>query len=441
MTIDQQVDALIRGPQYAMPQAEKDAVLGPLLREQCRQMSQRCGAYRRFLEKLHGDPAAWTTTAQLPPLPVAMFKHFLLSAVPPEQVVRELHSSSTTGQQPSRIVVDKTTAFRQSRALVSILKEHLGGRRRPFLVLDSPDSVAAGDSLTARGAAIRGVGNFATETVFAMSRNSSGDLPPQWEAIEQFFARHRGQPLLLFGFTFIVWTRFVLEAERRGAAFGAAEAILLHSGGWKKLAAEAVSKDDFTRRTAAVLGTRPAGVLDFYGMVEQVGTVFVDCEAGNKHAPAFADVLLRRPLISAACRSGPARHHRGPQCPAQQLPRPRAIDRRPGPAAGRRRLSLRPQRPLLPFHQPRGARRTPRLRRHLCTIQRGVMPMNVPPVLSVDEITVEIIEDVRDASVTYCAYDYTRAFDDLILLPDRAAVIEGFIAGKVAPPLSCGKAA
>jgi hypothetical protein len=30
-------------------------------------------------------------------------------------------------------------------------------------------------------------------------------------------------------------------------------------------------------------------------MVEQVGTVFVDCEAGNKHAPAFADVILRRP--------------------------------------------------------------------------------------------------------------------------------------------------
>ena len=26
-----------------------------------------------------------------------------------------------------------------------------------------------------------------------------------------------------------------------------------------------------------------------------VGTVFLDCSAGNKHAPAFADVLIRRP--------------------------------------------------------------------------------------------------------------------------------------------------
>jgi phenylacetate-coenzyme A ligase PaaK-like adenylate-forming protein len=350
--LDEQIDALIRGPQYAMPQAEKDAVLTPILRAQCRDLAERCPPYRRFLERLGGDPDAWAATADLPPLPVAMFKHFLLSAVPPERVVRELHSSSTTGQQPSRIVVDKTTAFRQSRALVSILKEHVGNRRRPFLVLDAADSVAAGDSLTARGAAIRGVGNFASQTVFAMSKDASGDLAPQWDAIENFFALHRGQPVLLFGFTFVVWTRFVLEAERRGLSFDAADATLLHSGGWKKLAA-AVSKDEFNRRTAAVLGVekgtdsepasvpptanahrevpvplfhplikgtgseptsespvenggrevpvpliqRAAGcILDFYGMVEQVGTVFVDCPSGNKHAPAFADVLIRRPL-------------------------------------------------------------------------------------------------------------------------------------------------
>jgi phenylacetate-coenzyme A ligase PaaK-like adenylate-forming protein len=71
--------------------------------------------------------------------------------------------------------------------------------------------------------------------------------------------------------------------------------VLLHSGGWKKLQAQAVSKEEFSRRTAAVLGCEPQQILDFYGMVEQAGTVFVDCEAGSKHAPAFADVIIRRP--------------------------------------------------------------------------------------------------------------------------------------------------
>lgn len=225
-----------------------------------------------------------------------MFKHFLLSAIPPEKIVRELHSSSTTGQRPSRIVIDKTTAFRQSRALVSILKEHIGNQRRPFLVLDCAESVGQGDSLSARGAAIRGVGNFASKTVFALDRTSSGDLQPDWKRIADFFADHGAGPVLLFGFTFMVWTHFILEAERRGLSFTAPEAVLMHSGGWKKLSAQAVSKEEFTRRAAAVLGTSTHKVLDFYGMIEQVGTVFVDCPAGNKHAPAFAEVILRRPL-------------------------------------------------------------------------------------------------------------------------------------------------
>jgi hypothetical protein len=34
-------------------------------------------------------------------------------------------------------------------------------------------------------------------------------------------------------------------------------------------------------------------------MVEQVGSVFVECEAGHLHAPSFADVLVRHPLTLA----------------------------------------------------------------------------------------------------------------------------------------------
>lgn len=296
LDIDQQVENLIRGPQFALPQAEKDRMLVGILRERCRKIAENCPAYHRFLERLGPPPGNWRTVADVPPVPVSMFKHFLLSAVPPSDVVRELHSSSTTGQTPSRIVIDKTTAFRQTRALTSILKEHLGGQRRPYLVLDAAESAATGDTLTARGAAIRGVGNFASTTVYALRKKPDGDLEPDWPAIELFFRDHAAQPILLFGFTFMVWTRFVALAEDRKIKFNASEAKLLHSGGWKKLAAQAVSKEEFNRRTAAVLGCKPESILDFYGMIEQVGTVFVDCESGNKHPPAFADVVIRRPL-------------------------------------------------------------------------------------------------------------------------------------------------
>jgi hypothetical protein len=181
--LEQQVDALIRGPQYAMRQAEKDAVLTEILRELCSEIARHCPPYDRFLHRLGPLPTDWHMVADVPPVPVAMFKQFLLSAVPPEKVVRQLHSSSTTGQQPSRIVIDKTTAFRQTRALASILKEHLGGHRRPYLVLDAEESAATGDTLTARGAAIRGVGNFASETVYGMNKQADGDLAADWPRI------------------------------------------------------------------------------------------------------------------------------------------------------------------------------------------------------------------------------------------------------------------
>jgi len=294
LDIEEQVEGLIRGPQYAMAQAEKEGVLVNILRERCRKVAIGCPAYGRFLKRLGPSPETWRAVADVPPVPVAMFKHFLLSAVDPADVIRELHSSATTGQQPSRIVIDKTTAFRQSRALTSILKEHLGGQRRPYLVLDAAESAAVGDTLTARGAAIRGVGNFASKTVYALQKRTNADLGLDWPVIEEFFAAHAAERILLFGFTFMVWTRFVMLLEERGLAFRASRAILLHSGGWKKLAAQAVSKEEFNRRTAAVLGCFPAAILDFYGMIEQVGTVFVDCESGNKHAPAFADVVIRR---------------------------------------------------------------------------------------------------------------------------------------------------
>jgi hypothetical protein len=289
------VDGLIKGRQYDLLQAQKQEVLLPLLQDLCSQMSANCEAYGRFLRRL-GPPASdWRSLADIPALPVTMFKQFELRGIPPQQVVRELRSSSTTGSSPSRIFIDKTTAFRQARALISLLKEDIGSARRPYLVLDAPESAQAGDQLTARGAAIRGIGNFASSTTFAFRLLPGGDLEPDIDALQRFFAEHADEQPLLFGFTFIVWSRFLLEMEKIGLRFDASGATLLHSGGWKKLLSQAVGKDVFTGRMAQLLGCRQESILDFYGMVEQVGTVFVDCSQGHKHAPAFADVILRAP--------------------------------------------------------------------------------------------------------------------------------------------------
>ena len=59
---------------------------------------------------------------------------------------------------------------------------------------------------------------------------------------------------------------------------------------------EAVDKSSFDRGVAQVFGCTPDRVIDFYGMVENVGVIYPDCPEGNKHVPAFADVIVRDPL-------------------------------------------------------------------------------------------------------------------------------------------------
>ena len=36
-------------------------------------------------------------------------------------------------------------------------------------------------------------------------------------------------------------------------------------------------------------------VHDYYGMVEQTGSIFMECKMGHLHAPVFSDIIIRRP--------------------------------------------------------------------------------------------------------------------------------------------------
>ena len=199
-------------------------------------------------------------------------------------------------------------------------------------------------SLTARGAAIRGIGNFASETVFGMRQTPAGELEPDWDALATFLRPARQEPVLLFGFTYIVWTRFLLEAERSRAAVsrpaGRASAL--------RRLEEVDRRRPSPRRSlpgasAACSAARRGQILDFYGMVEQVGTVLVDCEAGHKHAPAFADFIIRRPGTLAPVDPGETGIIEILSTLPDQLSRPGPVDRRPGRAGGRGRLPLRTQ--------------------------------------------------------------------------------------------------
>ncbi|MGN9836596.1 LuxE/PaaK family acyltransferase [Nonomuraea sp. H19] len=267
---------------FTLAEAEREAVLAPELAALTERHRQACPPYRRILDAIGAAPP-YGRVADLPWLPVRLFKTHELRSVPQDQVFRVLTSSGTTGQRPSRVYLDREAAAAQTRMLAATLKGVLGGRRLPMLIVDSR-SVVRDPMLSARGAGVLGMMNFGRDHTFVLDEQGRLDA----EAVKGFLARHGGERFLIFGFTYLVWLSL------RGLGADLSQGVLIHSGGWKRLAEQAVDNAEFRRRLAAEYGL--SRVHNFYGMVEQIGTVFLEGPDGDGlYCPDFADVVIRDP--------------------------------------------------------------------------------------------------------------------------------------------------
>jgi len=291
------IESFFEVPVYDLPKAEKHALLQTELRELTALHSEQCEGYRAILDAYgEGDRPGGSDA---PLIPVSMFKLHDLSSVPTDKVFKTMTSSGTTGQRPSRIFLDADTARLQTRALTRIMTSFIGPKRLPMLIIDHPSVVKDRRTFSARGAGILGMMTFGRQHVFALKDET---MELDWEALDKFAETYPDQPIFAFGFTFMVWRYFIQQLEQSGRKLPFTNAILIHSGGWKKLEAEKVSNEHFKQRANELAGF--GRVHNFYGMVEQTGSIFVECEAGHLHAPVFADVIIRRPVDWSECAIG-----------------------------------------------------------------------------------------------------------------------------------------
>jgi hypothetical protein len=280
------VEELLLNPPYSLPQAEKERVLFAELAKLSEHHRQRCEGYARLTGLLF-PPAALTKMAELPYLPVSLFKEHLLTSVPPEKIFKILQSSGTTGQTPSRIVLDHETALLQTRALGRIMTHVLGPERLPMLLIESPALIRNRRQFSARVAGLLGMMNFGRNHCYALD----ADLNLRLNDVREFLDRFGKGNFLIFGFTFLVWSAFLRNIEFLGLDLS--HGTLIHTGGWKKLEDEAVSAVEFRRAFHAATGlTR---IYNYYGMVEQVGSIFLEGDDGNFYPPSFAEVIIRDP--------------------------------------------------------------------------------------------------------------------------------------------------
>lgn len=283
---------------YSLDKEEKNKLLTRRVRDLCIHHYEKCEDYKRILDTLGVDLGQIENEEDIPFLPVRIFKDMELKSVEAEEVVKTMTSSGTTGQAVSKIFLDRTTSGNQQKTLVKIVSDFTGKSRLPMIIVDCPSVLKNRNMFSARGAGILGFSIFASDRMFAFDDDMQLDV----EGIKAFLKKHEGKRILLFGFTFMIWQYFYKELLKNPGAVDLSNGILIHGGGWKKLINEAVEPEEFRECLTKVCGL--SDIHDYYGMVEQTGCVYMQCECGHLHASIFSDVIVRNMQNFAPCKVG-----------------------------------------------------------------------------------------------------------------------------------------
>ena len=283
---------------YGLDKGKKIELLTDELKDITQWHYEHCDAYRNILDAMNYRPEEVKSYYQLPFIPVRMFKQMDLMSIDKKEIFKTMTSSGTTGQAVSKIYVDKETALNQQKVLVKIMSDFIGKKRLSMLIVDSPKVVKDRNLFSARGAAILGLGMLAKERIYALDENMQLNM----SVVEDFLKRNKGQRFLVFGFTFMVWQHFYKELVRINKKLDMSEAFLITGGGWKKLESEHISRQEFKRCFEDECGI--THFLDHYGMVEQTGSIYAECECGHMHASIYSDIITRRYEDFSPCEIG-----------------------------------------------------------------------------------------------------------------------------------------
>ncbi len=251
-----------------------------------------CSYYRALIDNFYSENMFdhYEDLYSLPFLPVNLFKSYKLISCPDEEIFKVLHSSGTSGKTPSSIYLTRENARNQTIALSKIFTAFTKLKRPDILIIDSPDLISDRREFNARVAGIIGFRGLCRKSAYGLDSNYQVDL----NSIEKFLENTTNQNILIFGFTWIIYKYFLQSKLPPSIREYLSKAVVLHGGGWKKLQSLSISRNQFNSIAKESLGTH--SVLSYYGMIEQTGSIFMECEKGYLHSNPLASLICRSQL-------------------------------------------------------------------------------------------------------------------------------------------------
>lgn len=283
---------LLEEAPYSLAHQEKQGFMIFGLKKLIEHHKENNKFYRNIISSIGYDPKTSLGVADLPMLPVRIFKELpLFSSLENEAIgFKTLSSSGTSGQKTAKIYIDSETSSLQIKVLTKIVSEFIGTRRLPTLIIDAPGTLGDRQAPSARAAGILGFGRFSRGLSFALNN----DMSINWNVVREFESQNRDNQKLIFGFTSIIWIHLIKELMKSGVELNLQNSTLFHGGGWKKVAEfEQVDPRKFKDTLRELVSI--SNIHDYYGMAEQTGSILVECAQGYLHTSNFSDVLIRDP--------------------------------------------------------------------------------------------------------------------------------------------------
>ena len=275
-------------PPFSLNKYEKENLFDRAISSLTDFHAKNCHPYQKIITNLGFASGKPNRIGDYPFLPVRLFKEYDLISVKQSNIIKTMTSSGTTGQRVSKIHLDRKTATNQTKVLTKIVASLLGPKRMPLLIVDTKAVVKNRNLFSARGAGILGFSLFGLDVTYALNEDMSLNI----DAIKIFCEKHRNDNILIFGFTYIIWEHFFKTLLNSGQTLELKNSTLLHGGGWKKLSEEAVDNLEFKKSMKLVCGIKE--IHNYYGMVEQTGSIFIECESGFLHCSIFSEIITRR---------------------------------------------------------------------------------------------------------------------------------------------------
>jgi len=243
--------------------------------------------YKKLLDFLGFKNKKKTNLEDIPFLPVRLFKEFNLKSTSSKKIVKILLSSGTSGNQLSKIYLDKENASMQSKALNKIIKTILDKERLPMLIISKNLKTVDRKNFNAQMAAIYGFSIFGKDHTYLLNENNEIN----YKLLNNFLNKFGNKKFFIFGFTSMIYENLIQKLSTKLLRGSFSKGILLHGGGWKKMENLKINNKIFKQKLWNKFKLK--NIYNYYGLVEQTGSIFLECKCGYFITSVFSDILIR----------------------------------------------------------------------------------------------------------------------------------------------------